>query len=524
MLPMWRLIWLVLFVEIALAGQPLFAAESAEVNLDYVAQRALERAQKPFHSPRADLPKVLRQDNLDYDKYRQIRFRRDRALWTADDLPFRIEFFHPGYLYQEPVHIYEFTLTHVQPIRFVQDFFDYGNLDIASEIPSKTGYAGFRVLYPLNKTNQLDELGAFLGASYFRLLGKDQRYGMSARGLALNCGETDRPEEFPIFTDWWLGKPQKEDDELRLFAILDSVSGTGAYEFLIHPGETTVCDVEAILYLRKPKEIHEANTNAQPIKTLGLAPLTSMFWFGKTTEHKPDDYRTEVHDSDGLLMRMSSGELLWRPLDNPSVMRHQIFSAPDIRGFGLMQRERNFAAYQDSFNLFNLEPGVWVEPHGDWGKGNLHLVELSSHFEGLDNIVAFWDPKNKPAPLQPYHFGYTLYWTRGTDLKLSENKAIATRIGLDLNLPDCRQFVIDFDGPKLDAVPENSPPQAIVNCSTNAVIVNSQIIRNREAGTWRVILKMQPKAGSANPVDLRCTLQKGTNILSETWTYQWSAP
>src|SRR5665213_4587780 len=118
MLPMWRLIWLVLMVGIALAGQPLFAAESAEVNLDYVAQRALERAQKPFHSPRADLPKVLRQDNLDYDKYRQIRFRRDRALWTADDLAFRIEFFHPGYLYQEPVHIYEFTLTHVQPIRF----------------------------------------------------------------------------------------------------------------------------------------------------------------------------------------------------------------------------------------------------------------------------------------------------------------------------------------------------------------------------------------------------------------------
>jgi glucans biosynthesis protein len=182
----------------------------------------------------------LRQDNLDYDKYREIRFRRDRALWTADDLPFRIEFFHPGYLYQEPVHLYEFTLTHVQPIRFVQDFFDYGKLDIANQIPSKTGYAGFRILYPLNKTNQLDELGAFLGASYFRLLGKDQRYGLSARGLALDSGESDRPEEFPIFTDWWLGKPQKEDTELRLFAILDSVSCTGAYEFLIRPGETTV--------------------------------------------------------------------------------------------------------------------------------------------------------------------------------------------------------------------------------------------------------------------------------------------
>ncbi len=525
---MLRLTCLLLIIEIALTTRMAVGAESAEINLDYVAERALERAEKPFHSPRADLPKVLRQDNLDYDKYREIRFRRDRALWSADDLPFRIEFFHPGYLYQEPVHLYEFTLTHVQPIRFVQDFFDYGKLDIANQIPSKTGYAGFRILYPLNKTNQLDELGAFLGASYFRLLGKDQRYGLSARGLALNSGESDRPEEFPIFTDWWLGKPQKEDTELRLFAILDSVSCTGAYEFLIRPGETTICDVEAILYLRDKKQISAYSTNQAPIKTLGLAPLTSMFWFGKNTERKPDDYRSEVHDSDGLLVHMGNGEVLWRPLDNPPMMRHQIFHAPDIRGFGLMQRERSFAAYQDSFNLYHLVPGVWVEPHGtNWSDGDLHLVELNSGFEGLDNIVAFWDPKNKPAPLQPFRFGYTLYWTRENGdniMKLSEERAVSTRIGLDLSCQDCRQIVIDFDGPKLDAIPEENKPVAIANCSTNALILNNQVNRNEDLGTWRVILKMQPKPGNVDPVDLRCTLQQGTNIMSETWTYQWSPP
>ena len=232
---MWRCVCLILTIGLALAGWSAIGAESAEVNLDYVAQRALERAQKPFHSPRADLPKVLQQDNLDYDKYREIRFRRDKALWTEDDLPFRIEFFHPGYFTRSRCISTNSPPTHVQPIRFVQDFFDYGNLDIANEIPAKTGYAGFRVLYPLNKTNQLDELGAFLGASYFRLLGKDQHYGMSARGLALDCGEADRPEEFPIFTDWWLGKPHKDDDaNCDCFAILDSVSCVGAYEFL-HP-------------------------------------------------------------------------------------------------------------------------------------------------------------------------------------------------------------------------------------------------------------------------------------------------
>ena len=230
----------------ALSASVCVGAESADVNLDYVAQRALERAQKPFHSPRADLPRVLRQENLDYDKYREIEFRHEKALWLAEGLPFRVEFFHPGYLYQEPVHINEFTPTYTQPIRFVQDFFNYRALHIQSQIPSNTGYAGFRLLDQLNESNKWDEIGAFLGASYFRLLGKDQRYGESARGLALNCGG-DGPEEFPIFTDWWLGKPQPDDSRLVLYAILDSVSCTGAYEFDIQPGETTVVDVTALI-------------------------------------------------------------------------------------------------------------------------------------------------------------------------------------------------------------------------------------------------------------------------------------
>ena len=281
---MWRTFRRLFLIGSLLVAAVCAASESAEVNLDYVAQRALERARAPFHSPRADLPKVLRQDNLDYDKYREIRFRRDRALWSADQLPFRVEFFHPGYLYQEPVHVNEFTLTHTQPIRFVQDFFDYGRLNIASQIPTKTGYAGFRVLFPLNKPDQLDELGAFLGASYFRLLGKNIHYGESARGLALDTGEGDRPEEFPIFTDWWLGKPQKDDTELRLYAILDSVSCAGAYEFLIKPGETTTASIRAVLYFRDTNTVAAVDKNQKPVKTIGLAPLTSMFWFGKDTE------------------------------------------------------------------------------------------------------------------------------------------------------------------------------------------------------------------------------------------------
>ena len=259
---------------------------------------------------------------------------------------------------------------------------------------------GFRLLNQLNASNKWDEIGSFLGASYFRRLGKNQRYGESARGLALNCGG-DGPKEFPIFTDWWLGKPQPDDSDLTLYAILDSVSCTGAYEFHIYPGESTMVDVTAELFFREPAQIHAADTNARPIQTIGLVPLTSMFWFGKNTERKFDDYRPEVHDSDGLLAHMDSGEILWRPLDNPSSLRHQVFHAPNIRGFGLLQRERSFLGYEDTFNFYwealeRLERAARRLARRRFAPGG-----IEHHLRGiLYNIVAFWYPKDKPAPLQ----------------------------------------------------------------------------------------------------------------------------
>ncbi|HZM01515.1 MAG TPA: glucan biosynthesis protein G [Candidatus Saccharimonadales bacterium] len=514
---------IILLILVLLVVRPAFALprlESVHVNLDYIAKHAEARAHKPFHSPRADLPEVLRK--LTYDQYREIEFRHDKALWAEEKLPFRVEFFHPGYLYQEPVHFNEFTLTHAQPIRFVTDFFDYRALKMSSEVPANTGYAGFRLLYPLNQTNKLDEVGAFLGASYFRLLGQGQTYGQSARGLALDCGETNRPEEFPLFTDWWLGKPQRDDDLLRLYAILDSVSCVGAYEFLIRPGQTTVAEVEAVLYFRDATNIHAADAQRKPLATIGQAPLTSMFWFGKNSERKFDDYRPEVHDSDGLLMRLEDGSTEWRPLDNGVAMRHEIFPANNIRGFGLLQRERNFSDYQDMFNPYQTVPSVWVAPHGNWGEGSLHLVELSTQYEGLDNIVAFWDPAVKPQPFQPYHFGYTLYWTREADMTLSSNEVVSTRIGLNPRNTQQRQFVIDFDVPGLTS--EDGPPKADTTCTTNGAIVENQIFRNRAAKTWRVILEMEPKAGNHDPVDLTCILDKGKEPLSEKWSYRWTQP
>ena len=515
------------------AARPAFCLprlEAVHVTLDYVAKKAELRARKPFHSPRADLPDFL--SKLTYDDYRQIQFRDDKALWKKEGLPFRVEFFHLGYLYQEPVHLNEFSSTHVQPVRFVPDFFDYGALRLPSEIPANTGYAGFRVNLKWenftggganaapDSADKWDELGAFQGASYFRLLGQGQVYGMSARGLALDCGEAGRPEEFPIFTDWWLGKPQADDQVLLLYAILDSVSCAGAYEFFITPGATTKAQVEAVVYFREPQNILAADPQRKPLATIGLAPLTSMFWYGENSERKFDDYRPEVHDSDGLLMQMDGGPWVWRPLDNGPVLRHQSYPAKNIRGFGLMQRDRKFDDYQDVFHSYESVPSVWVDPKDSWGEGQVHVVELSTQYEGMDNVVAFWSPAGKPAPMQPFKFGYTLYWTRGANF--SSNVVVSTRVGLDPRDQRQRQFVVDFDLPMLKG--EDEKPQALTHCSNNGDITLVQVFRNTADNTWRVFLDMLPKSGDHEPVDLSCALKRSDGLTSETWSYHWSPP
>lgn len=486
------------------------------VNLDYVAQAALERAKHPFRSPRLELPAFLKADQLNYDAYREIRFRRERALWNDGSSPYLVEFFHPGYLYEEPVRINEFVAGHVQDIRFVSDFFDYGAHRFKQQIPASTGYAGFRVLCALNQPGTMDELGAFLGASYYRLLGKGQRYGLSARGLALDCGETGRPEEFPLFTDWWLGKPTSKDEPLHLFGLLDSVSCTGAYEFRIRPGLTTVAEVDSVLFFRERAIIREAAPGHLPVNTLGVAPLTSMFWFGPASEARFNDYRPAVHDSDGLLMSFGDGEILWRPLDNPPRLVHQHFATTNLAGFGLLQRNRNIAAYQDLFNFYNQTPSVWVQPRGDWGDGDLNLVELNTHYEGLDNIVAFWSPRNIPSPLHPLRFNYTEYWTRESDMVLSANKVVATMIGGDIASPTLRQIAIDFEGPRLAAIPKDRTPQAVASCSENGAILDTQVMQVPGSSTWRVMLKVD--RADEDPIDLRCTLTYDGKPVTETWT------
>jgi len=503
--------FLVSFAFLVGTACPVALAEKGKVDFEVVTRLARQRAEAPFHSPKEHLPAALHADQLNYDNYREIRFKPDMALWKEDGQKFQVQFFHPGYIYHEPVQLNEFTSTHHQRIRFAMDFFDYGKLDLKGKVPFDTGYAGFRVHYPLNRPDVMDELAVFQGASYFRLLAQGLRYGISGRGLALDCGEKGRVEEFPIFTDFWLGKPAPGETSLTIYALLDSVSVTGAYRFVLQPGACTLADVESVLFFRKVPG------------TIGVAPLTSMFWFGENTERKPDDYREEVHDSDGLCL-VTESERIWRPLSTGSDLRHSVFVVNKLKGFGLLQRDRRHDHYEDIFNFYHQTPSVFIEPVGEWGEGEVRLVELSTKDEYLDNVVAFWHPKVQPEPMQPWKMAYRMKWGSNAGSESSPDGVRSTRVGVDIHDSGALQFAIDFDGPALQALTEASPPGCVPSCSPNAHIAEAQVVKHPFATGWRVMLKLVPASGNQNPVDVRVSLSSGSKPLGETWTYLWSPP
>src|SRR5262249_47540238 len=257
---------------------------------------------KTFEAPKARVPEWL--GKITYDQWRDIRFRADQTLWRDKGLPFQVQFFHPGLYYDRTVKVNVIDGGSGKLQDFSPSQFDYGRNDFASKVPQDLGYAGFRVHAPIKKPDYFDEVIVFLGASYFRAVGKQQVFGMSARGIAIDTA-LPSGEEFPYFKEFWLVTPEAGAKELTIYAMLDSPSLTGAYRFVVRPGDQTAVAVDARIFLRREG------------KKLGIAPLTSMFFHGENSSPWREDFRPEVHDSDGLLVNFASGEWLWRPLDNP---------------------------------------------------------------------------------------------------------------------------------------------------------------------------------------------------------------
>jgi glucans biosynthesis protein len=473
-------------------------------------------ASNAFQASKDVLPPAM--GTLGYDQYQSIRFRGDHALWADAGLEFRLQFFHVGRNFTQPVHMYEVIDGQAREIVYDPAMFEWDKSGVdPSLMKDRAGFAGFRVQFI---TDWRDDVAAFLGASYFRAVGGDTRqYGLSARALAVDTA-FPRPEEFPRFTSFWFERPARDSGTLTLYALLDSPSIAGALRFQITPGGTQLMNIDTAYYPRKP------------IERLGIAPLTSMFFYGENDRRAANDWRPEIHDSDGLSMWTGAGEWIWRPLVNPAQLHLNSYLDDNPRGFGLLQRDRAFDHYQDDGVYYDRRPSLWVEPksgaNGGWGKGAVQLVEIPTVDETFDNIVAFWNPAEKPKPGQELLFGYRLYW--GTRIPFSSplGQTIATRTGIGGTVGVKRQyyswhFAVDFAGGELGALPKDSAVEAVVTTSRGTTEhVTAHFVP--EFAGYRALFDVRPPDDSVEPIDLRLYLRIEGRPLTETWIYQWTPP
>ncbi|WP_309475586.1 glucan biosynthesis protein G [Pseudomonas sichuanensis] len=473
-----------------LAGAALVGLMSAgqlwAFNLDDVAAKAKDLAGQKYEAPKSNLPPVFR--DMKYADYQKIRFLQEKAEWSKDKTPFKLSFYHQGMHFDTPVKINQISAKKVEEIKYDPSRFEFGDVPHDPDATKNLGYAGFRVLYPINKADKQDEIMTLLGASYFRVVGKGHRYGLSARGLAIDTA-LPSGEEFPRFTEFWIEKPKPTDKHLVIYALLDSPRSTGAYKLTLRPGEDTVVDVKSRVYLR------------DHVSRLGVAPLTSMYLFGPNQPSKIMNYRPALHDSEGLAIHAGNGEWLWRPLNNPKHLAVSNFSVENPRGFGLLQRQRDFSDYEDLDDEYEKRPSAWIEPKGDWGKGTVDLVEIPTADETNDNIVAFWSPETLPEPGKPFEYDYRLRWTIKEDQLHSQElgwvKQTLRSAGDVKQSNLIRQtdgsvaLLVDFVGPNLAALPADTAVRSQVSVGDNAEVVENNLRYNPETKGWRLTLRLK---------------------------------
>lgn len=513
------------------ATRDMVASADAPFSFDLLSEVMEARAKAPYEAPsRDELPEIL--SSMTYDEHRAIRHDPEKAYWK-DQSPFEMQAFHLGGIFWETVRVYEVTGDKVTPVGFSSDDFIYREPLNPEDFKDfvMPGVAGFRLASPLNSADYKDELVSFIGASYFRALGKGSLYGLSARGLSVNTA-TAAGEEFPRFSDFYIEKPTKDAQDITVYAALDSKSVTGAFKFIITPGEDTTMDVTARLYFRKD------------VARLGVAPLTSMYLYSDSN-HRFDDYRGRVHDSDGLKIIRANGDELWRSLNNPQTLANSYFAENNVKAFGLMQRNRDFNQYQDAEAHYERRPSLLVEPVGDWGKGTVSLVEIPTELEINDNIVAFWTPSDAPKAGEFREYSYRLSWgdverpdheqdvtqmavsdtisPEKTDTKKTFAKVIGLRGGMGgvsgtVGKNPLRKFVVDFEGGQLENLPEDADVKSVINISRGD-LVHTSLSRIGDSNVWRLVL--DAKTNSDKPMEMNAYLENKGERLSEIWLYQW---
>jgi len=489
-----------LALALALVLATSVRAQDGQLTFESVTTLAQRLAAQPYK----DVPAIagdMRQ--LSYDHYRALRARSDKALWGGTKSLFHVEFFPAGFIYDKPVKISIVDQGKESTAVISPEEFDFSDTGLKAP-PKELALAGFKLTHPLNRRDKFDEVAAFLGASYFRAIGRGQVYGASARGLAIDTG-TGKPEEFPAFRQFWIVRPADGKNTITVWALLDSPSATGAYAFEIAPGNRTVVDCHAVLFMRND------------VGLLAIAPLTSMFFAGKASPPR-DDYRPEIHDSDGLYLSTGAGERVWRPLQNPTALAISSFSDTNPKGFGLLQRERDFNQYQDSAAKLERRPGLWIEPKAGWGDGEVRLVEIPSQSETNDNIAAFWVSRWPAKKGERKEYDYRISALDDEQTLSPQARVVATRAGAVWNADGQRRFVIEFQGGKLAALPADQKVEANVSLSAGK-LKRSYVEALPAQKAWRLFLEVEPD--QKKPVDMRAFLTLSQQPMSETWSMVW---
>ena len=469
---------------------------------------AASLAQKPYAPPAHPLDPFF--DTLKYDGHRQIRFKSDQALYSDVEHSYHIEFFHPGWTAKKTVEFFQIKNGQPLAVPFSKDYFKYGDLVVPETVKYPDGFAGFRLIAPDTLLpGRRFEFMSFMGASYFRAVTTKLGWGLSARGIAINTIGGEK-EEFPDFTHFWFVDPKPGEMVFQFFALLNGPSVCGAYQFEVTPGETTMMRISGSLFLRNP------------VKLLGLAPFSSMFWYGENTHPKPLDFRPEVHDSDGLLIEQDNGTMIWRPLDNGKEIRQSVFVLDGLKGFGLQKRDREFKHFEDLEARYHERVSAWVDPVEGFGRGKLHLIELATGEETWDNIVTFWEPETQPTATEPLRFAYNLSWLQEKVHDLA--KVTATRWGEGVATPDIPNdylFVVDFTkGKPLAGKAADWVPDTEVHITGNAKIIDKRVMLNPETGGWRAFFKLDITP-DVKLLEMTCDLMDGKKPISERWSYQW---
>lgn len=518
MISTWKDSFSVISRRVLSAGTLMFMAALPSVvqafGLEEVTAQARELARQPYQAPESNLPAEFR--NMLFGDYIRIRPRPDRFTWREHDTPFKLAFYHQGMQFDSPVRINEIVDGEIQELRYNPADFDFDGLEIDPASTADLGYAGFRIIYPVNRPDKEDELMSVLGASYFRVIGEGQVYGLSGRGLAIETALPE-PEEFPDFREFWIERPGAGARELVFYALMDSPRVTGAYKFTLRPGTDTVLDVESRVFLRAP------------VRKLGIAPLTSMFLYSPHQAPAASNFRPAIHDSNGLAMADAQNQWTWRPLHNPPHLTVSRFPMSNPRGFGLLQRGHDFWRFQDLEDRYDLRPSAWIEPRGSWGKGYVELVEIPAPDETNDNMVAFWSPERMPAVGEMQTWDYRIHWTldeaalRQTDLawvnQTMRGAGEVRQANLIRQTDGSISLFADFEGPALQQLPAGTTPEVDLQIQGPARLLDQVLIANPELRGWRLALRLQVD-DPTQAIEIQAKLKQGGKPLSETWLHQ----